>query len=59
VGELKLPEDAKVICLYRDQEFILAESETKMIQGDEVVILTHSRNIPELKDRWAPRQNRT
>ncbi|MCJ7600096.1 MAG: TrkA family potassium uptake protein [Desulfobulbaceae bacterium] len=50
--ELKLPVDAKVICYYRDDKFFHADDETKFRKGDELVILTHSKNIPELQERW-------
>lgn len=54
VGNLDLPEDAAVVCLYRKESFVLADPETGVKEGDEVVILTHSRNLPELRDRWTP-----
>ncbi|MEW6288331.1 MAG: NAD-binding protein [Thermodesulfobacteriota bacterium] len=50
--ELKLPADAKVVCYYRDDKFFHADEETRFRKGDELVILTHSKNIPELQDRW-------
>jgi trk system potassium uptake protein len=56
VGDLNLPRDARVICLYRDQDLIITEEHTRIHPGDEVVILTHSRNLPELKGRWSPRR---
>jgi len=52
VGELDLPSDARVICTYRDGEFRLADRGTDLREDDEVVVLTHSRNLPELRDRW-------
>ncbi len=50
--DLKLPGDAKVICYYRDGKFSHADEETIFRKGDEVVILTHRRNLPELQARW-------
>ena len=47
--ELNLPDDAKVICYYRDDEFAHADEETKFRIGDEIVILTHSKNMPMLQ----------
>jgi len=52
--DLKLPADAKVICYYRDGKFSHADEETTFRIGDEVVILTHSKNIPVLQERWQP-----
>ena len=53
--DLKLPADAKVICYYRDGKFSHADEETTFCIGDEVVILTHSKNMPALQERWQPK----
>jgi trk system potassium uptake protein TrkA len=53
--DLKLPTDAKVICYYRDGKFSHADEETTFRIGDEVVILTHSKNMPALQERWQPK----
>jgi trk system potassium uptake protein TrkA len=53
--DLKLPGDAKVICYYRDGKFSPADEETAFHVGDEVVILTHSKNMPALEERWQPK----
>ena len=55
VGGLELPNDAKAICLYRGDEFLLADDTTKIHKGDEVVLLTHARNLTELRKRWTPK----
>ena len=52
--DLKLPAGAKVICHYRDGKFSPADAETKFRTGDEIVILTHSKNMPALQERWQP-----
>jgi trk system potassium uptake protein TrkA len=52
--DLKLPADAKVICYYRDGKFSHADEDTTFRIGDEVVILTHSKNMPALRERWQP-----
>ena len=56
VSELGLPRDAKVIFYYRDNEFHFADDDTKLSKGDEIVILTHCRNLPDLNERWYPKQ---
>lgn len=53
--DLKLPAAAKVICYYRDDQFSHADEETTFRTGDEVVILTHSKNMPALQERWQPK----
>jgi hypothetical protein len=52
IVDLDLPDNAKVVCFYRNGRFILARDETKLSKDDEVVILTHSENISDLKERW-------
>lgn len=56
VDALKLPAEAKVMCLYRNGAFTLANDDTKLRKGDEVMILTHSRNLAALQQRWQPKQ---
>ena len=53
--DLNLPAGAKVICYYRDGKFSHADKETTFRIGDEVVILTHSKNMPAFQDRWQPK----
>jgi trk system potassium uptake protein TrkA len=55
VGSLDLPETARVICFYRGEKFMLADEKNRLKKGDEVVILTHSKNLLYLKERWAPK----
>lgn len=56
VKELKLPDGARCVCYYRDGRFAVADGSTKLQKGDEVVILTHSRNMAALQERFQPRQ---
>lgn len=56
--DLNLPADARAICYYRDGKFSHADAETIFSKGDEVVILTHSKNMPALQERWQPRPAR-
>lgn len=53
ISEMGLPEDSRVIFFYRNEKFTLPEPATKLKQGDEVMIVTHSRNIEELHRRWS------
>lgn len=56
VKGLDLPAHSKVICYYRKGKFSHADDETKLRQGDEVVILTHSKNMAKLHERWQPKE---
>jgi trk system potassium uptake protein TrkA len=55
VEALDLPEKARVVCLYRGDDFILADPDTRIHEGDDVVILTHRKHVSELKERWDPK----
>ena len=52
VQALGLPQGAKVICVYRDGEFLLPETDTRIRQDDEIVILSHREELTSLTDRW-------
>jgi len=53
VSALQLPEDSRVICLYRNEKFRLADEDAELREDDEVVVLTHRRNLAILQARWA------
>jgi len=52
IEDLDLPEEARAICYYRDGKFSLAKSDTKIREGDEVVVLTDNEHLSDLKERW-------
>lgn len=52
ISALDLPDESRVICLYSDDKFRFPEPDTKLQVGDEVVVLTHSRNLAKLQQRW-------
>jgi trk system potassium uptake protein len=52
VANLALPEMARVVCLYRGDEFLVADPDTRLQAGDEVLIIAHRRHIEELARRW-------
>ena len=52
VAELELPAEARVMFFYRDNKFQLAEPESRLKPGDEVVVVTHRRNLSKLQERW-------
>ncbi|MCP4042965.1 MAG: TrkA family potassium uptake protein [Gammaproteobacteria bacterium] len=55
--ELELPPKARVICIYRDGEFLLPEEDIATRRNDEVVILSHQASLPALTARWGPRNH--
>lgn len=48
---LDLPERSRVICFYRKDQFHLAEGDSDLKEGDEVVILTDSEHLEGLRAR--------
>jgi trk system potassium uptake protein TrkA len=57
LAELDLPDKTRVICIYRDERFLLPEDDDRLKPGDEVVLITHSRHLAALAERWAtPKQ---
>jgi len=55
-GDLDLPGDTAVVFFYRKDQLHFVDEETRFKQGDEIVLLTHSEHLPELKERWQPKQ---
>ena len=55
VDELKLPEGSKIIFFYRNEEVIISDDAAPLRKGDEVVIICHSKVLPELEERWKPK----
>jgi trk system potassium uptake protein TrkA len=52
LADLELPNETRVICCYREEKFTLPTPEDRLRAGDELVVITHSRNLPELDKRW-------
>jgi trk system potassium uptake protein TrkA len=57
IADLKLPDRARVICFYREDEFHLVDQDAKIRRGDEVLILTHSSHLGALRERWQPKSS--
>jgi trk system potassium uptake protein TrkA len=52
IADLALPREARVSHLYRDGALVLAEPDTVLRKGDEVVVVTHRKNVEKLRSRW-------
>lgn len=52
LSELELPDDTRIMCIYRSEKFLFPEEKTVTKAGDEVVVITHRRNLPALRERW-------
>jgi trk system potassium uptake protein TrkA len=58
VADLDLPRQARVMYLTRDGQFHLADSGTHIRAGDEVVVVTHRRELDKLMKRWSSSHQR-
>lgn len=54
LDELGLPDQTRVICIYRDGRLEIPTSDTQLKAQDEVVLLTHRDRLDELKQQLAP-----
>jgi trk system potassium uptake protein TrkA len=52
LADLDLPDGTQVVCLYRSGEFLLPDDKLHARAGDEVMLITHRRNLPRLRERW-------
>lgn len=55
LADLNMPADSRVILFYRNDKFMLPETNTVLQKGDEVVIVAHNKALPELETRWGPK----
>lgn len=51
-GDLELPKRSRAIFLYRDDDFMPVDADTKLKKGDEVVVLTTRAGLDALRERW-------
>jgi len=49
---LLLPSKTRLVCLYRDGEFLLPDNGARIEKGDEVVLISHHKHLAELTERW-------
>lgn len=54
--DLNLPEASRIACAYREGKFIMPDELTKLKLNDEIVIITHRKNLPALEERWLVRR---
>lgn len=51
-ADLRLPSPSRIVCLYRGGKFVPLEDDTRLREDDEVVLISHADNLPELHERW-------
>jgi len=53
LNQLELPGRSRIVCIYRGNQFILPDEGTRLKREDEVVIITHRDDLPQLEERWS------
>jgi trk system potassium uptake protein TrkA len=48
IEQLALPKESRVVCLYRGGKFMLPDGEMPLEIGDEVLLITHRKNLAAL-----------
>ena len=49
---IDLPRRTRVICLYRNGDFLVPDENARLKAGDEVVLITHRDNLDDLSERF-------
>lgn len=52
VSEIDFPAQTRMVCLYREGKFVPVDGDTKVRDGDEIVVITHSKHLAALHERW-------
>ena len=52
IAELKLPAGSQLMFLYRNGDLVLPDADSQLRKDDEVIIIAHSKILPELAERW-------
>jgi trk system potassium uptake protein TrkA len=52
LADLNPPEGSGLMFLYRDDKLVLPEADTALREGDEVLLISHAKVVPELQARW-------
>ena len=47
---LQLPEECHVVCIYRQGDMLLPQTDTKLKLDDEVVLITRQKQMAKLRD---------
>ncbi len=51
INELTLPKTCRIICLYRDEALIIPDDDQQIELDDEVILITHHKNLEALHDK--------
>jgi trk system potassium uptake protein TrkA len=57
IPELGLPARTRVVCVYRGDDFELPHDDTRVAPKDEVLLVTHQKNLAKLQERWSRKRS--
>ena len=52
IATVEIPDDARVVCVYRQDKLIIPSEETRLSPNDDVVVIVHRDALAELEQRW-------
>lgn len=50
--DLPLPKYSRIVCLYRENQFLLPESTDRLEPGDELILVADRKALDQLEARW-------
>ncbi|MDH3840653.1 MAG: TrkA family potassium uptake protein [Chromatiales bacterium] len=53
IENLKLPGDSRIVCLYRNDKLVFAETDLELHKGDELVVIGRIDDVDALRERWS------
>ncbi|SEM79219.1 potassium channel family protein [Nitrosomonas marina] len=56
--QLSLPDTSRIVCIYREDELLLPTQDTQIRSGDEIVLITHQRELASLHKRFSQHKQR-
>ena len=57
ISAIEVAEELRIVCLYRDNNFLLPDAATELKAEDEVVVITNEKCLGKLRERWAKVKN--
>jgi len=58
VRDMDLPGQVRMVCAYRGEELILPYGDTVLKPKDQIVLITHEKQLPKLQEKWGEGRER-
>ncbi|SER72396.1 trk system potassium uptake protein TrkA [Nitrosomonas sp. Nm51] len=52
LAQLDLPATCRIMCIYRQDELLLPKEDTRLESGDEVILITHQKQLNQLHEQF-------